>query len=191
MRPMRVGDLPQVAAMHAASWRTAYRGILSDAYLDGDIIADRERAWEARRGEVESGSRVALVVEGHERHGPSHRILGFAYVIPEADPVHGSCLDNLHVVDGARSLGLGTQLLLRAGLDLADRKPAHRGLYLWVYAANVRAQRFYERHGARSVGSRTHPAADGRNVAALRYAWHDVSDVVGLSSGSSSDTIVP
>ena len=42
------GDANAIAAVHAESWRTAYRGILSDAYLDGPIDAERRRLWRAR-----------------------------------------------------------------------------------------------------------------------------------------------
>ena len=38
----------RVAELHAASWRSAYRGYLSDAYLDTDIVAERARVWQAR-----------------------------------------------------------------------------------------------------------------------------------------------
>lgn len=31
--------------MHAASWRDAYRGVLRDAYLDSEVIADRNAVW--------------------------------------------------------------------------------------------------------------------------------------------------
>jgi hypothetical protein len=42
------GDSDAVAALHAASWRRHYRGAYADAYLDGDIIAERREVW-ARR----------------------------------------------------------------------------------------------------------------------------------------------
>ena len=35
LRSMTADDVPIVAALHAASWRRAYRGILGDDYLDG------------------------------------------------------------------------------------------------------------------------------------------------------------
>jgi len=41
IRPVTFRDAEVVAALHAASWRDAYRGILTDAYLDGDILGER------------------------------------------------------------------------------------------------------------------------------------------------------
>ncbi len=34
-------DIKAVAALHADSWRRHYRGAYPDAFLDGDVFADR------------------------------------------------------------------------------------------------------------------------------------------------------
>jgi hypothetical protein len=47
-RIARASDHLRVAELHATSWRSAYRDLLSDAYLDGDILAERGRLWEQR-----------------------------------------------------------------------------------------------------------------------------------------------
>ena len=52
----RVGvgvDFPQVATLHAESWRRHYRGAYSDAYLDGDVVADRLEVWGERMAHLE------------------------------------------------------------------------------------------------------------------------------------------
>ena len=41
-------DAELIAAMHTASWRTAYRGILNDEYLDSGIAEERRAEWERR-----------------------------------------------------------------------------------------------------------------------------------------------
>jgi len=41
IRPLHTADAGTVAALHAASWRRAYRGILTNAYLDSDLEAER------------------------------------------------------------------------------------------------------------------------------------------------------
>ena len=37
LRTANQSDIQAIASLHAASWRHAYRGALSDAYLAGDI----------------------------------------------------------------------------------------------------------------------------------------------------------
>ncbi len=45
-------DVATIAALHADSWRSVYRGILSDEFLDADLIANREALWHKRLSEL-------------------------------------------------------------------------------------------------------------------------------------------
>ncbi len=47
-RAASIADAPDVAALHADSWRRYYRGAYADAFLDGDVGADRETVWSKR-----------------------------------------------------------------------------------------------------------------------------------------------
>lgn len=40
-------DAPRIAHLHTDSWRRSYRGILTDRYLDGGLIAERAARWQA------------------------------------------------------------------------------------------------------------------------------------------------
>jgi GNAT superfamily N-acetyltransferase len=164
---MTSADIDVVAALHVASWRTAYRGILKDAYLDGAAETERRAHWTRR---------LAAPVSGHtgvvaEQDGES---VGFFYLIADADPARGTLLDNLHVAPQARGAGLGRQLLARAAGEIEARHWP-RGLHLWVFDANTGARRFYERHGAQVVDRTVYASADGGATAALCYAWPDAA----------------
>ena len=41
IRPAAAGDVEAIAARHAESWRSSYRGTFSDPYLDGEVPAER------------------------------------------------------------------------------------------------------------------------------------------------------
>ena len=41
-------DVEGIAHLHADSWRRNYRGAFSDAYLDGDLVAERLSVWTDR-----------------------------------------------------------------------------------------------------------------------------------------------
>ena len=41
-------DAEGIAALHADSWRRFYRGVYSDEFLDGDVLADRREVWASR-----------------------------------------------------------------------------------------------------------------------------------------------
>lgn len=167
LRPMRADDIEIVTALHVESWRTAYRGIFTDAYLDTEAEAERRAHWTRRL--ASPPPRQAGVVA--EQAGEA---VGFLYLIADADPARGTLLDNLHVASAARGAGLGRCLLARAAQEIAARAwPA--GLHLWVFDANTGARRFYERHGAQVVDRTVYASADGGANAALCYAWADAA----------------
>ena len=48
LRPAAGADAGRIAALHADSWRRHYRGAYSDAFLDGEVDADRLAVWTQR-----------------------------------------------------------------------------------------------------------------------------------------------
>jgi GNAT superfamily N-acetyltransferase len=169
IRDMTSRDAAAVAQLHLDSWRSAYRGILNDAYLDGAAAADRRAHWARRLGAPapQACGLVALLAA---------RPVGFAYLIADADPTRGTLLDNLHVAPGHRGAGIGLRLLESAAGEV-ERRGWPRGLHLWVFDANAGARRFYERHGGRVVAQTLYAASDGGHHPASCYAWDDAADV--------------
>ena len=162
---MHAADIEVVAALHTASWRTAYRGIYTDAFLDGPADAERRAHWTRRL--AAPGTTQAGVVA--ELGGVP---VGFCYLISDADPARGTLLDNLHVAPGVRGGGIGRRLLARAAAEIGTRAWP-RGLHLWVFEENTGARRFYARHGAAVIGRTIYASADGGANPALCYAWPD------------------
>ena len=163
LRPALPADSQGIAALHAASWRTAYREALSAAYLAGDIVADRAALWEARLRQPAPNQHVLVAHAGAD-------LLGFACVFTGDDATWGSLLDNLHVGRQAHRRGIGSQLLQAVARHSAAACP-QAGLYLWVLAINTGAQRFYEAHGAEMVGTDVWTAPDGSRPPCFRFAW--------------------
>lgn len=173
IRPMGAADAPVVAALHAESWRTAYRGIYDDQWLDEQAGANRQAHW-MRRFAVLTTTEAGLVAE------LDGRAVGFAYLIADDDPSRGALLDNLHLVATARGGGIGAALLRAvAALGIARGWPS--GLHLWVFDANDGACRFYERHGGRVVERIMYDTADGGSYPARCYHW-DAGAAAALAS---------
>ena len=79
----------------------------------------------------------------------SDRLVGFLALKPDT-----GCLDQLFVLPEAQGSGVGPTLL-----DFAkERLP--NGLWLRTAADNLRACRFYERHGLRATETQIHPTLD-------------------------------
>ena len=161
-------DAAAVANLHADSWRRHYRGAYSDAFLDGDVFADRLAVWTDRLREPDPRRCTILAEDGS--------LVGFANTLFDDDPTWGALLDNLHVADGRRRRGIASRLLALTAEAVMER-PERTGLYLWVLEQNVEAQAFYEARGGRCVGRGLVSAPGGiacrvtGSPAKLRFAW--------------------
>lgn len=158
-------DTPGIAELHAASWRSAYRGSLSDAYLDTDVAAERAAVWQRRLSQPSGRQHIVLAEKADQ-------LVGFACVLLDEEPAWGACLDNLHVRPGLTGQGLGGALLRHALRWVATVEPRWP-MHLWVLAANSAARRFYERHGGTLVERAVKPMPDGSTPAACRYLWRE------------------
>lgn len=148
-------DAAAIAALHVASWRSAYRGVLADAYLDGPIEAERTAHWQRTLAGLSAGDAVLLA--------PG---IGFAAAYARSDG--DALLDNLHVAPALRGQGLGLGLLHAVAATLQGAG-AH-AMHLWVFDANTGARRFYERHGAVATACRVE-IMFGAAVPETRLAW--------------------
>lgn len=177
----RVADLtdaPTVAAVHADSWRRHYRGAYADDYLDGDVVADREKVWTIRLRDADAPT--LTVVAEHDG-----AVIGFVHTILDADDVHGALLDNLHVLAAHQRRGIGAQLIARSAAYVARERP-QSPLHLWVLQQNERAQRFYDAVGGTPADLRPVPDVGGvpgrlnGRPLALRYVWPQPSQLAQL-----------
>ncbi len=159
-------DRPAIAAVHTASWRTAYRGSLPDAYLDGALEEEMRRNWAGL--EIAAGD-VVLVAE-------DEGIAGFIAVWCRPEPY----LDNLHVLPERRSQGIGRELMIAAAAKL--QRLGHSTIYLWVFEANRRAIGFYESLGGVRTAQEDKDIF-GHKVPNLKIEWRDLT-VIGRRAGS-------
>jgi GNAT superfamily N-acetyltransferase len=165
IRTATTGDAGTIAALHTASWRATYPGMMPGAFLDGPVVAEHQREWTARLGPEWAGAGCQPYVAVAEEEGD---LAGFVCLLDE--PPHGVLLDNLHVHPGRTGSGIGRALLLHAFDWVAAHRPGC-GLSLWVLAGNAGAMRFYERHGGRSGPHRLERFEAGFEVEDVQYTW--------------------
>ena len=157
-------DSASIAQLHAESWRSAYRGILSDEYLDMRAPSERALLWQTRFLEKARTPFFVILAE------IGAQLAGFACVFPNHDPAFGSFVDNLHVAPQLIKRGIGRQLLAAVGRRLiADHTPG--GVYLWAIEQNSNARQFYSRVGSVEVGSEEFATPDGGQVREVRCYW--------------------
>ena len=166
-RPGTAADGVSIAALHTASWRGAYRGILPDSYLDGEIGEERLGLWKTRLSS--SGRDRGLVLLAED----PLELAGFVCVLLDEEPEWGAYLDNLHVRSDIQGRGLGRRLFAEAARWVASMEPGWP-IHLWVFEANRAARGFYERFKGEVVGREIKRMPGGAEVPSLRYVWRDV-----------------
>jgi GNAT superfamily N-acetyltransferase len=139
LRPAQPADAAAVADVHVRSWQVAYRGLLSDAYLDG--LRPQDRAGRYAFGDLKPDQPATIVAVEQER------ISGFATIAPaqDADRRGSGELCALYVDPERWGCGIGRALMQAARGDLA--RQGFENACLWVLAGNQRTARFYEIDG--------------------------------------------
>ena len=63
IRAASAADADAIAALHVASWRSAYRGIFNDSTLGPALDEERRRHWRARLATMTAADTV-LIADG-------------------------------------------------------------------------------------------------------------------------------
>jgi ribosomal protein S18 acetylase RimI-like enzyme len=185
IRRARPTDAVAIGAVHVAAWRSAYPGILPDAYLARMSVARQaghyERAIRAGVGvHVATASGIDLGPEGG-----LPRVVGFATSGPARNPSAAESLgqgeiETLYVLDDWRERGIGRRLMRAAAGHLAAIGCA--SAFLWVLRDNP-SRWFYARLGGK-------PAAEslvevgGQAVPQTAYVWSPLDKLVQATAPS-------
>jgi ribosomal protein S18 acetylase RimI-like enzyme len=175
-RSATAADADSVAALNTDSWRRYYRGAYADAFLDGDVLADRRMDW-SRRLTMQGSDTITILAKADAE------IAGFVHLVLDDDERWGSLVDNLHVAHARQRHGIGSALITRAAQAVVARGTTD-WMYLWVLAQNTAAQAFYAAHNGRSAERafvESPGGVPGRlngRPAKLRYVWRDARDLL-------------
>ena len=154
VRLARVDDVPAIAQVHVASWRTTYTGIFSDTLLDSLSVDKREQSWRERLASPEPNSvtLVACNVDG--------RIVGFVSGGPERTGRLGyeGELYAIYLLQLAQRQGLGTLMVQHFVRELRAR--VFNSMAVWVLAANPFRKFMKPSEGKWSPNNRSNVAAN-------------------------------
>jgi GNAT superfamily N-acetyltransferase len=162
LRPATLADAALIASIHSSSWQATYRGLLPEAFLDGQVTQERAAYWEARLSAPGGERRIVLIAE------LAGEAAGFVCVERQPESSWGVLLDNLHARPAYQGIGVG-KLLMRAAEDWA-RAQGEAQLYLYVLQGNTPAIGFYERQGWQFAGAEPDHMG-GVDITALRYIY--------------------
>jgi GNAT superfamily N-acetyltransferase len=165
-------DWAALAAIHAASWRSAYRGIYPDSYLDGEAVEERRAFWRAALAEMDPEVDAVFLAEDE-----TGEAVGFACLFRKADAA-GPWLDNLHVLPERKGGGIGRRLIAAAAEWLVGQEP-EAALQLGVWKDNGAARSFYARLGGREVEEYALETHGGGTAEQIRVRWERASELAG------------
>ena len=152
-------DPMAVSAVYETSWKTAYRGMIPDEYLDNI----QPGKWTFT---VENPDRPTLLaLDGQRIVGAS------SYSAARREDMAGwGEIISLYLLPEYFGRGVGFRLMQAAVNELSSL--GFRRIYLWVLEENHRARRFYERFGFRPSGAVLDANIGGRDVREVQYIYH-------------------
>ncbi len=140
MTPTEIAHL--IAPLHAASWKSTYRGIFPDDFLDHLVDENRLSHWRKHAQELQEGDgEIFLATLQDEAVG----FLCIERPNPLNTRMQGAFVNNLHVLPHIKGQGVGTALIERG----AAWAKAHgfEEMMLFVYEDNTAARKFYQSNG--------------------------------------------
>jgi ribosomal protein S18 acetylase RimI-like enzyme len=173
IRPAALGDADALASVHVRAWRTAYRDILPDVFLEGLSVESRIDRWRERLANPAAGE-YTFVAEVHAEDG-LREIVGFAGGGPERDGFLGSDgvrydgeVYAIYLLAEWRGRGIGHQLMTPAARSLIDS--GFGSIIIWVLHDNVNARHFYEALEGALIGEK--PITIGQTqLSEVAYGW--------------------
>lgn len=69
MREAKIADADAIGRLHAISWINTYRGLLPDAYLDGNLQEERQEHWQKKLRSLSAREFVYLSEEEDSLQG--------------------------------------------------------------------------------------------------------------------------
>ena len=166
VRRAAAGDAPAIARVRVESWRTTYRGMIPDAYLDSMQVDASTAIWD--RVLTAGANTTSVFVAEH-----ADEIVGFASGAMLKEQKYGidAELVAIYLRREFQHVGLGRRLVG----SVADAQSAFgaTGLLTWVIAGNKLARTFYERLGGELLVEQPFQW-DGMDLVEVGYGWRDL-----------------
>ncbi|MCC3356075.1 GNAT family N-acetyltransferase [Bacillus sp. REN16] len=163
IRKAILSDAKGIAKVHVDSWRTTYKGIIPDEFLQRLSYESREKMWE--RGipnghilvaENNSGEIAGFACGGKERSGSYENYQGELYAI--------------YILQEYQGQGLGKKLVIPVVKQLLDKD--FNTMLVLVLEEN-KSCLFYEALGARKLNT-FEVEIGGKNLKEAVYGWDNL-----------------
>ena len=174
IRRARLSDASGIAAVHVATWRSAYANLLPDDYL-ANLSIPRLAAY------YEHGIRIGLGLHVAASYGErgAPPTLGYSSAVRCQEHQLGEGeIETLYVLDDYRDRGLGGQLLRASAKHLAQL--GCRSVFAWVLSQNP-SRYFYQHLGGKQIASGI-TMVGGENVPQIAIAWDPIETLLDVNA---------
>lgn len=166
IRSANLSDSPNLAQVQVNSYRTAYRGMFPDSYLEQFDYEEQTKDWQELI--IDRGRDILQVAEA-----PGGQIIGYILAKPQTDiyPGYNAEIIGIHVNQEYQGRGVGRALLdevltllLEAGIE---------SIMLWTLWANP-VRTWYERMRGELIAEKR-IMLENYEVVEVVYGWKDIS----------------
>lgn len=160
-------DVKSVSRVYIDSWRTTYRGLVPEDYLDELSYEDAEKRW-IDFSNNENGPFIYVAIND------TGKIIGFASGKSIYENNFDGELNSLYLLQECRGLGVGRYLVSAIAKHFKEK--GTYSMMVWVMKQNKSGLGFYERMGGKEYIHRT-STFGGTVVEDVAYVWKDISEL--------------
>jgi RimJ/RimL family protein N-acetyltransferase len=154
-------DAHEYASCHISSWRSAYKGIVPEEYLNNLSVETRA---ERLRQNLREAKEVLFNCVTYE-----NKIIGILVISKsrDEDKPNAGEIGAIYLIEEFWGKGYGRQMMNYATDTL--KHMGYNEIILWVLEENIRARRFYEKCGFGFDGTKKEITI-GKPLIEIRYA---------------------
>lgn len=168
IRTATIQDAQGIGKVHVDSWKTTYKNIIPDSFLDKLSYEQREKLWERN---INREDNYVLVAENE-----IGEIVGFAVASTRETNVerYSSDLTSIYLLEEYQGKRIG-KLLLKE-LFMYFKQKGYQSIFVEVLAEN-KTRFFYEYYGAEYVKT-VQINIGGKVLEEYVYVWNDIDRVL-------------
>lgn len=170
IREATTADGAMIGRVQVESWRTTYRGMVSDEYMANLSYEERKDRWERAAGP--EGLGFVYVAEDAEGE-----IVGFAAGGKSRSNVEGyeGELYAIYLLEEEQGKGTGRALTQAVAQRLSQMGIV--SMLVWVVSDNHPARRFYEKLGGKRLFEQEFEL-DGMTLRETGYGWENIEELL-------------
>jgi GNAT superfamily N-acetyltransferase len=165
LRKAELKDAAALGHIQVTSWRSAFRNIAPDDYLDHQVSEENQAGdWKEI---LADDAQVVFVAE------MDTNLIGYAWAHKEDDKSieWDAELISMHLLPERKRQGIGRKLFAAVAQELKEQ--GCHSVYLWVLEENHPSRKFYEALGGQRAGSHQINLG-GKDLMEVAYGWKDI-----------------